>query len=207
MYSGVGVDAAFATVVYVNVCVAVRGRPREAEGWEYVVTAKLQRVRRAWWHALCSHIHTQADISMTMYLPAGIWCQLVALSWWWNIGLTELNCNITFLIRVPFHVRVSHRQNDNHGSKSHYAQSSITCAALIIAVSTQGLWAVISLPHVHTHALVCSFWSQPSVMKRQSSVWNEQQVHCLKRMMIFLALTTASVIVWALWLLLAVVQS
>lgn len=150
-------------------CEANRGKEVRGD----VVTAELQRVRSGWWHALRSHIRAQADINVTMCLPAGICCQLVALSQWWNIGSTELNCNTAFLIRVPVHVRVSRHQNDNHGAKSHYAQSSITCADLIIAVSTRGLWAVISPPQIHTRSHVCTSWSQPSIMKQQSSECNE----------------------------------
>lgn len=114
-------------------------------------------------------------------------CPLVfAVNWWlWADGgilaLTELHCNTAFLIRVPFHVRVSRRQNANHDAESHYAQSSISCAALIIAVSTLGLWAVISLPYIRTRWHVCTFWFQPSVMKQQSSEWNEHHVRRLTR--------------------------
>lgn len=164
-------------------CVGVCGRLRGGQGCWGVVTAELQPLCSRWWHALCSHIHAQAEI-MTMYLPAGIYCQLVVLSRWWNIGFTGLSFNNAFLIGVPFHVKISLRQNDNHGTKSHYAQSSITCAALIIAVSAQGLWAIISLSltYTHTNTLtrmhILSLLLQNRVAVGAGGKWDYDQTVC-----------------------------
>lgn len=88
----------------VHKCAVLAGQG-EGGGWggERCRHAELQRVRSGWCHALCSHIHAQADINIKMYLPGGIFSQLVASSWWWNIGLTGLNCSAAhFLLECQF---------------------------------------------------------------------------------------------------------